>query len=279
VHYRDEQTGLYTHLLDFTKGTTSFDDFSDPALSAGQSWADPYSNLSITIDSIVNDTLNLTVTYGTTPCTRAAPTVTFTPANRGTHAAKPAAYTVTVKNNDSTSCSAATFTLDTTLPVGWPADAFTPAELTIDPQQSSTADFAKTPPASTAPGTYTIDATARHFSAPSLVGTGAASCTVMSRAVPLRANLVVPAVSYATGASIPITVTIRRGTAAVAGASVKYTLSRAGHQVATRTLVTGTNGQTKWFYSAAVRGDYSVSAWATKGTDSATSNYDTFTIN
>ncbi|MCW5979980.1 MAG: hypothetical protein KIT09_18000 [Bryobacteraceae bacterium] len=175
VHYRDSYTGGYTHLLDFKPATANR---MDSPLMAGQTWTDPYTNLSLRVDGIVNGMLNLTVTYGATPCTRAAPAVTMTPSNPSTQAGNPVSYTVTVKNNDSAGCAAASFDLSSSVPNGWPAGSFSPASLTIDPGASLSATLTKTPPAGTGVGTYSVNAIATS-GASGMKGTGTAGCTVV----------------------------------------------------------------------------------------------------
>ena len=49
IHYQDSTTGNKSHLLDFTPGTTRS---RDAALPAGQTWTDPYSNVSVTVNSV-----------------------------------------------------------------------------------------------------------------------------------------------------------------------------------------------------------------------------------
>src|SRR5262249_16605457 len=72
IHFEDPITGIYSHLLDFTPAT---DAFNDGVLAPGQTWVDPYSNLSISIGSATPSALDVTVSYGVTPCTTANPSV------------------------------------------------------------------------------------------------------------------------------------------------------------------------------------------------------------
>jgi hypothetical protein len=275
IHYRDSFTGSHTHVLDFTPNSSS--GFSDAALAVGQSWTDPYSDLKVKVDSIVNDTLNLTVTYGTTPCTRANPAVMIKPANPTTQAGVPVTYTVTVTNKDAAGCAAATFGLSSTLPAGWPAGAFSPNALTLDPGAFATATFNKTPPVGIGVGTYPVNAIATHAAA-NRTGTGSASCTVATSSK-LSAVLSVPAASYRLQQNVPITVIVKNGGALVSGASVRYTLVRPNGQKVNRTLLTNSNGKTTWNYKPPTKGLFSVTAVATKGALKATSNSDTFTVN
>src|SRR5262249_50229748 len=61
IHYEDSFATYYTHLLDFTP--TSAYVFYDPALAAGQTWVDPYTSLSITVQSATATGLTVKVSY------------------------------------------------------------------------------------------------------------------------------------------------------------------------------------------------------------------------
>jgi len=157
IHYQDSATpGGKTDLLDFT----ATDSFSDPALAVGQTWVDPYTDLSVTIDSITNGNLNVVVNYNSPPCTAANPTVTISPLSASVVAGSPYGFQVSVKNNDSVACTSRAFTLSSALPsdAGW-GSSFSPGTLTIAPGATSTATLTKTPPVS-AVGSYAVDATA-----------------------------------------------------------------------------------------------------------------------
>ena len=62
--------------------------------------------------------------------------------------------------------------------MGWPEGTFSPQVLSIRPGQAATAQFAKTPPAGTELGTYTVNVTATNPAA-GLSATDTASCTVV----------------------------------------------------------------------------------------------------
>jgi len=159
IHYQDAQTPSgKTDLLDFTQNTNN--NFSDPALAVGQSWVDPYTDLSITINSIVSGSLNVTVNYNTPPCSAANPTVTISPLTGSVNAGSSFNFTVSVKNNDSIACASRTFSLASSLPndATW-TTSFSPASLTLGPGATGTATLTKTTP-STALGSYSVNASA-----------------------------------------------------------------------------------------------------------------------
>src|SRR5262249_41897159 len=131
IHYEDPSTGAFTRVLDFSPDG-SWDTWWSPALPAGSTWADPYSNLTISIPSATPSALTVSVYYGPPPpppCTRANPTVSASPLNPSTPAGGSVSYNVVVTNNDSSGCSNTTFSLATSLPAGW-ASTFSSVSLT-----------------------------------------------------------------------------------------------------------------------------------------------------
>jgi M6 family metalloprotease-like protein len=274
IHYEDSSTGTKTHLLDFTTSTNSF---NDPALAVGQMWVDPYSNVSISVDSIAGDMLTVTVNYGAVPCNEANPTVTLSPASSSVQAGNQASFTVSVKNNDSSGCSSSTFGLSSSQPSGW-TSSLTPASLTLAPGATSTASLKETPPEGTTPASYTVSGTAAK---PGYAGTGSATLNVTAPPPPLSASLDVPNNSYARKATIPISVTALGGSSPASGATVQFSLlnqSAKKPSPTTKTLTTGTNGVATWNYSTNTAGTYTVSATVTWGGQTVTTNSDTFTV-
>jgi M6 family metalloprotease-like protein len=162
IHLQDAATpGGKTDLLDFTQ--TSPNNFSDPALAVGQTFVDPYTDLAITVNSIVDNSLNVTVNYNTPPCTAAPPTVSLSPATGSVNAGSPFSFTVSVKNNDSIACASRNFSLSSTAISGW-GSTLSPGSLTLGPSATGTSTLTKTPPAD-ALGPYTVDASTAGVSA------------------------------------------------------------------------------------------------------------------
>ena len=160
VHYRDEFTGGGSQLIDFSPGDDN--GFLDPVLKAGQTWQDPYSDLSLRVDSIVpKQELNLTVNYGSTRCTHAAPALTISPANAATQRGRPLDYSIQIKNNDSAACPPTNFNLNSDLPEEWSEGTFSPLSLTLRPGEKGRFRLTKMPPADAPFGTYLLSVTAR----------------------------------------------------------------------------------------------------------------------
>jgi M6 family metalloprotease-like protein len=152
IHYEDSRTGGASHLLDFTPGT---DSFADAALEVGEAWTDPYSDLAIRVDDITPAAMTVTVTYGAPVCSRAAPTVSVSPAVASTGAGSQLSGTVTVRNNSSSACASETFNLTSATPAGWTASSAN-ASLTIAPGQQAQTALTVAVPADQAPGTFDV---------------------------------------------------------------------------------------------------------------------------
>jgi M6 family metalloprotease-like protein len=97
-------------LLDFTPSSAG--GFLDATLESGQTWSDPYSDLSIQIGSATNSGLQVTVSYGVTPtCSTNPPTISVSPNSKSTNYPAAASYTVSVTNNDSSACGSSSYSM------------------------------------------------------------------------------------------------------------------------------------------------------------------------
>ncbi len=144
-------------LLDFTPGSASSagtyysPDFNDATLEVGRSWNDPYSDLSLSVQSASNTGLDLTVGYGATPaCIQAAPDVTLSPASQSTTYPAYADFQVRIQNNDSAGCTSSSFSLGAAVKLGAsPTAAVTSqlgtAVLTVAPGSAGTTVLRTTP--------------------------------------------------------------------------------------------------------------------------------------
>jgi len=240
IHYEEPTTGPYTNLLDFTPGDTLK---TSPALLAGQTWIDPYSNVSISALSATASSLTVSVNYGAASCTQTNPTVTLTPADPSIYPSGSATYTVSVTDNDSALCPASTFDLGSTKPSGWQTSV-SPTFVTLTPGQSAPVTMTKTGPSSTPPGTYAVDANASNNT---YVATGVANVTVMD--VPTTTVKVsVPSTSYVRKSTVPITAAVLNGGTPASGASVIFTLSRADGSAVSQPVTSSSTGAATWSY-------------------------------
>lgn len=275
IHYEDPSTGAYTHLLDFTPDG-SWNTWWYPALAAGRSWSDPYSNLSFSVVSATASGLTVNVSYGTTPCTPSNPTVTLTPLNPSTQPGNSVGYNASVRNNDSPGCPSSTFNISSSKPYGWVTN-FSTTSLNMSPGQSVTIVMNKTAPTSTASGTYPVDMS---VAAGALTGSGDANVTVTASQA-LSVSLSTNSSSYTVGQAVSMTATVVAGGNAAARASVTFTVTLPTGGQATKTVAADSQGTATWNYRVGRKdpvGAYSVRATASYSTQTATSSSVNFTV-
>lgn len=268
IHYKDSYTGSYTDLLDFTPSTSSF---ADPALAAGSSWQDPYTNLSLAVASASTSGLTVNVSYGAAPCTESAPSLALSPPNPSAEPGKSVSYTVTLANNDSANCGSRTFNFASTKPQGWPTVFSSPA-VTLAPGQSMNVTMTKTVPDPAAVGTYEVDAVAETQSA---AVSAAASLTVVAPPpppppppppAPLSVSFNQTAATVSVRSNVAFSAQVLSGDKPAAGAMVTFEIRKPGGSTATsRGIKADSNGIATWSYrfqNKDPKGTYTVTATA-----------------
>ena len=200
----EESATAYTNLLDFTPETSSW---SDPALTVGKTWTDPYSNLSILVQSATASGLAVNISYGSAPCVRNAPTLAVSPANPSGNAGSKLNYTVTVSNKDSSGCPAATFVPASSLPSGW-TTTYSTSGLTVDPGASGEFTMSKTIPAGTATATYPADVSVSDADHSAVTTTASATVTVVCVYAPPTLSVSPASQSGAPGTALNYTVNV-----------------------------------------------------------------------
>jgi len=277
IHYEDSlTTSAHSDLLDFTP--TSAYGFYDPALAAGQTWSDPYSNLSISVQSATASGLTVSVAYsGTVSCTHANPSASMSPTNPTVSAGSSVNYTVSVKNNDAPSCPASMFSLVSTQPSGWVGSSSV-ASLTISPGQSASATLTETVATTAAPGTYAISSSAINGA---YTGSATANTTVVSLTSTLTDSTSVSASIYSAPQKVAVTAIVTSGGAPAVGAKVTFTVTKAGGTKVNGNATTDATGKATWSYRISQKdpiGVYSVMNSATYSSQSVTSNGVSFAV-
>jgi hypothetical protein len=137
------------YLLDTAPATTSW---ADAPLTIGSTLEDTVGRVSITPVSSNGTTMTVNVSVTGTPCTRAAPTVTLSPAQQEAPAGSTVTYALTVGNNGS-GCGASSFTLAPAVPAGWTA-AVTAPVLTLAEGATGSTTVQVTSPAAAGAGAH-----------------------------------------------------------------------------------------------------------------------------
>jgi hypothetical protein len=223
IHYEDANTGIYSDLLDFNPSTAAF---TDAALSSGQTWQDPYSNLSLTIGSITpvsgGSTLGVTVNFGGSLCTTASPTVSISPSSFTMSPSSSAGLTVTVKSNNSSVCPVATYNVAATQPTGFTGTLST-TSVSLSGGSSASVTLTET----SGPTTGTFALTAKAADAGNSANTGSATANITVATACVAANPTVtlsPAsINMSAGGSQAFTVSLKNNnTASCSAASFSF---------------------------------------------------------
>ena len=130
----------------------------------------------VTFTQVSHDATSVVVrvTLGTTPppsCVRASPTVTINPASQSISSAQVVSYGVSVRNNDSAQCDAATFGLSRVVSSGW-MSSLAPGALTVSPGATGSTTLTLTPPINLTNGTYGFSVTAAEAAHTNVVASG-----------------------------------------------------------------------------------------------------------
>ncbi len=236
VHLGSESSGRSIDLLDMTPETASW---SDPALVVGRSYSDPAAGVTIAPVSAGSGGASVQVSFGSQTCVPANPTVSLSPSqSQWVKAGTTVSYTVSVTNNDSSGCSAATFDLSSSVPAGWTA-SLASTQLTIAPGAGGSTTLQATSPSSAADGFYDVTARAADVSGAAYAGSATATYVVASS---LNVAVTTDRASYTRKQTASITAAVSSGEAAVSGASVSFTITKPAGLVSSQNATTGSNG-------------------------------------
>ena len=235
IHFEDGTTGNDSHLLDFTPETPSF---SDGVLAAGRTWSDPYSNVSITVNSVSSSATTVTVNYGPVVCTPMAPSVSLSPVATSADRGTAAQLAVIVRNNNTSACPAETFALSAVAPAGWAA-ALGTNSVSLASGQQSAVNLVAAIPAGQILGTFPVTVTAKGATN-SLAASGEANVTVTEPPAPVCST------SSPTLTVTPTKATVEAGGKATLSISVRNNNSAA---CAAESLGIQTIGPAPWSYA------------------------------
>jgi M6 family metalloprotease-like protein len=158
VHSEGAWTDGYTYLLDFTPETSSW---YDPALlpgAAGTTWADPYSNLRLTVRSATPAGLTVSVHYEPVPCVPGTPEIHVYSLQESSAPGWDAEFDVEVRNTDTLGCPVTAFYPSAVIPEGWTLWSEVPERLVIEPGSVGYFTLGASVPESATPGPYTFQA-------------------------------------------------------------------------------------------------------------------------
>ncbi len=236
-HLGTDGDGNSSLMLNMAPATPTYN--FEMSLPVGQSFSDPTPGVTFTPTAVDSTGATVQVTFGPV-CAPAAPSVSVSPSqSQYVSSGTPVNFTVTVTDNDSSACSAATFNLGDTLLSGW-AGVWSAAALSLSPGKGGSATLTVTSPVGTADGSYSIGVSATNASASSYGGSAAA--TYVINTAPLSISVATNQSSYLPGQTVGIYVTMLYGTLPDAGASVTVAVTNPNGKTTTLSGTTGSNG-------------------------------------
>ncbi|MDG0816504.1 NEW3 domain-containing protein [Bdellovibrio svalbardensis] len=244
IHMGKEDNPDSSDLLDMTPGSAAdFNDWQDAALAVGRTYTDSAAGISINLVSLQNGIATVDVSIGSTiPCIRANPTVIMSPSTSA--AVKPGtlvAYTVSVKNNDSTGCAASILNLEGSVPSGWISN-LSSASLNLSPGTTASSILSVTSSSTAAAGLYNVSAKAVNsganlYSAMASASYSVASVSILSAAVKTDKSV------YLKSSTVIVTSTVMSGGVSVAGALVSVSITKPNGSISSLSAVTDSQGQ------------------------------------
>lgn len=241
TQFQDSFNLFFSYLLDMTPETSSW---FDPALPVGRTYQDSTAGFSIAPIACSSAGCSVLVSFSSQSdqCVNTSPTVAMTPYQPApVLPGTPLTFTVTVKNNDTASCSNATFNLQASVPSGWSA-VFGSPSLAIGPGAIVSTTLTVTPPATAVAGSYYLAMTATNSSAPAYSGSASAVFSIAATQPPVTVTVTTDKSSYSLNSTATMRGVVLLGTTPVSGASVKFTITKSNGSRVTIKGTTGSDG-------------------------------------
>ncbi|MCM2277866.1 MAG: NEW3 domain-containing protein [Oligoflexia bacterium] len=268
VHSAIENNFNSSNQLDTTPASQSYgwDDWEDTAIAVGASYIDSAAGVTITPTAASSSGITLQVTLApASSCVRAKPWVALSPAS-GLSGLPGAAlsYGLSITNQDSPDCPAASFSLQPSVPSGW-STSLGSASLTLAPGASGSTTLTVLPSSAAAIGTYPISVTATSNAGTAHSASASSSATVVSS---LAMSVSTDKPVYSKGGTVLITIALSQGSVPVAGAGVLITISKPNGAAVSASVSTGTTGRATYKLRLGRKdplGTYQVKASASSG--------------
>jgi hypothetical protein len=256
IHMGTDSAG-YNYLLDLTPDTSSW---SDAALDTGRSYNDSSSNVTISTLSVSNSGASISVTFGPQPCVPATPSLAMSPASVWVAGGSVVNYQLVVTNND-TGCSASTFSVQSSVPVGWGAQFDNPI-VTISPGATATINLSVAAPVSAPDGYYNVGAAATDNSS-NYSSVASVTCSIMSG---LGVSVTSDQATYTRTQTAALTAKVTAAGSPVSGATVNFVITKANGTRVSANATTDATGTAVYKYRFNKQkdpvGTYQVSAGA-----------------
>lgn len=239
-HLGTDGNGNTAEMLDMTPATPTSSGWFDPSLVVGQSFQDSTAGVTIAPTAVSSTGATVQITMNGTGCAAGNPTISVSPSqSQYVTSGTPVTFTATMTDNDSSSCSSATFNLASALPSGW-AGVWSASALSLSPGKSGSVTLTVTSPVGTADGAYNFGVSATNASASSYKGSSAATYVISTGS--LTTSLTTNQSSYLPGQTVTLQVTMLFGTMPDVGASVNVAVTPPSGKATTLSGTTNSNG-------------------------------------
>jgi hypothetical protein len=276
VHIATGSSPNSSDLLDMTPDSSACCDWYDVALAVGQSFSDPNSGITITTTWASSTNAGIDVKLSQPICLHASPSISVFPASQSGSAGEAKTYSVTLSNQDGSSCSSSSFTLSYTLPIRW-SGAFSAQSLSLAPGANASSLLTIAPPLDASAGAYSIAVSATNAMAMAYAATTTTSYAVVAGpTVMVSTNQA----AYRAGQTVKISAYVTLSGAALSGASVSFTIFEPNGAIVSGISTTSSTGTAAYAMKLGRKspsGNYAVKAMATSGGSSG-SNTTTFTV-
>jgi hypothetical protein len=248
IHLAQDGAPNSSDLLDLTPNSSTYFDWNDVALATGTTYSDPDAGVKITTQS-VGSTATVSVSITQPSCVRALPTISISPSQASpVSAGSTVNYTVTVTDNDSSSCGVSTFSLQPTIAYGW-TDTLSSSQLTLNAGESSSTTLFVTSDVNSGNGSNPVGIIATSIADFVYAASAWATYSVGVPSVPSptpstpTVTVATTQTTYNAGQTVGVSATVSSQGNPVANASVTFNVADpTGAVIGSGTGTTGTNG-------------------------------------
>ncbi len=244
VHLVEQGAPNSSDLLDMTPKSSIYFDWNDVALVVGASYSDPDAGVVITTQSVNTSGATVSISVTNPSCVRALPAISISPAQGGpVLAGTTVNYTVSVSNNDSSSCGNSTFNLQSAIAYGWTGN-LSSSQLTISPGASSSTSLSVTSGSNAVNGSNPIGVTAANIA--DFVYSASAWATYVVGTPVVGTSMAVTVstsqTTYSAGQTVVVNAAVSSQGTPVVNANVSFAVTESNGSIVSGSGITGSNG-------------------------------------
>ena len=250
VHLAEQEVPYSSDLLDMTPKSSVYFDWNDVALVVGASYSDPDAGVVITTQSVNTSGATVSISVTKPSCARALPAISISPPQAGpVLPGTTVNYTVSVSNNDSSSCGNSTFNLQSSIAYGWTAN-LSSSQLTLSPGASSSTSLSVTSGSNSVNGSNPIGITATNIADFVYSASAWATYVVGTPVVgtPIAVTVGTSQTVYSAGQTVITNATVSSQGTPVANANVAFAVTESDGTIVNGGGTTGSNGSASFSF-------------------------------